>query len=241
MGNYYTIDYQIRFLSDLHVGDGTTLISGNFQGVRKDEFGVPYMPFSQVKGLLRLGGSQLMSWNSLFLRLFKRNFGKQEDSTNMDRVRWSYTSARYPVSKRNEARGAASMPTYSAEMLFEGGLIGRQAHIKSKQGIAENLFAFQKSGGNNEDFRKWEGHIFSINEADEEDVAFLIACMKAEDRIGARRSRGYGKVSWGPIKIGAYKQDIDKQNTDGLVLDSASSTDLLNKWYEKLFNTRGGK
>ena len=49
-----------------------------------------------------------------------------------------------------------------------------------------------------------EGRVYSVEPATEIDVAFLLACMRLEDRLGHRRSRGYGKVAWNPQRVRRY-------------------------------------
>jgi hypothetical protein len=187
--SYWVISYRITFRSDYHVGDGTSLLGGNLYGLRADENGFPYMPHTQVKGLLRLGGQTLVAWHPGLKGLFKRNF--PEGGKSPSELSWSFTRAVYPPTS---IRGAS--PAIK-------GLFGTQTHIRAEEGAVRNLFAFQKGKGAGADVA-WEGRIYSVEPAEESDVAFLVACMRAEDRMGRRRSRGYGKIDWTPRVISRF-------------------------------------
>lgn len=194
---YWRIDYKIDFLSDFHIGSGVTLIGGNLMGLQLDEDELPYLPGTQVRGLIRLGGWFLKDWQqSQFGKLFESNFkkGKQKDST------WSYARAHLPYSESFYYRQRLGRP------------FSQQSHIKiNGNGTAENLFSLQKSGEFREKY--FIGSIFSIEPRTQADVAFMLACMRAEDRIGHRRTRGYGKVNWNYTKIMKLKNGENKEET----------------------------
>jgi len=192
---YWIIDYKIEFSSDFHIGAGISLLGGNFHGLQVDYRGFPWMPQTEVRGLLRLGGQRLTGWDKSLEGLYNRNFGIEYNQKGL----WSYTSARFPED----------------EELDVNETLGWQSHIKSSNGVAENLFTYQKvkSGRKEKDSKQnsdeadapvWEGRIYSLKPAAIIDVAFLFACMRAEDRIGHRRSRGYGKISWSFTGIRHY-------------------------------------
>lgn len=199
---YWMIDYSIRFLSDFHVGAGITLLGGNLHGLRRDKTGFPYLPHTQVRGLLRLGGLKLRDWQHQNLEnlddVFNRNFGQADRNGN---GLWTYTSARYPEEGIVEYSGSKVSGTRT-----------EQSHIKLAEGGVENLFSYEKAGrieakpaeGAESKWLQWRGRIYSVEPAEEKDVAFLIACMRAEDRIGRRRTRGYGKVDWKLEKVRWY-------------------------------------
>lgn len=188
---YWIIDYTINICSDYHVGAGITLLGGNLYGLRQDETGFPYLPHTQVRGLLRLGGLKLKGWQPCLKSTFARNFAQADRAGD---GLWSYTSARYP----SQAIAGYSGPKV-AEILTE------QSHIKLTNDSVENLFSYEKAGAIKDEWRQWKGRIYSIGPAEEEDVAFLMACMRAEDRIGQRRSRGYGKVDWEVERVCRYR------------------------------------
>jgi len=191
MSNYYwIIDYVINIRSDFHIGAGITLLGGNLHGLRRDETGFPYLPCTQVRGLLRLGGLKLKDWQPHLKSLFDKNFGLANRAGD---GLWSHTSARYP----KEAIAGYSRPEV-AEILTD------QSHIKLTDDSVENLFSYEKAGGIENEWRELKGRIYSIGLANEDAVAFIIACMRAEDRIGQRRSRGYGKVNWQLEKVRRY-------------------------------------
>ncbi len=187
---YWTIDFSIDFLSDLHIGTGITLLGGNRHGHKKDEDGFPYLPHTQVRGLVRMGAFKLKVWHPFLNERFSRNFrpGKMQGSGL-----WSYTSARYG---RAVTKGAD--PIYMD-------ILTQQSHIRRETDIAPKPFAYEKAGGKEENWRRWYGRIYSIELSEEEDVAFLIAAMRVEDRIGHRRSRGYGAVDWKVERIHQYQ------------------------------------
>ncbi|MCK4447128.1 MAG: hypothetical protein KAW56_08600 [Candidatus Marinimicrobia bacterium] len=182
---YWRIDYKIDFLSDFHIGSGVTLIGGNVIGLQLDEDELPYLPGTQVRGLIRLGGYFLKEWQkSRFESLFNSNFKrpKQKETT------WSYTRAHLPYLESFYYRQRLGRP------------FSQQSHIKiNADGTAENLFSIQKSGEFREKY--FIGSLFSIEPRTQADVAFMLACMRVEDRIGHRRTRGYGKVNWNYSKI----------------------------------------
>ena len=189
---YWRIDYKMNFLSDFHIGSGVTLVGGNVMGLQLDEDGLPYMPGTQVRGLIRLGGYLLKEWQeSRFKSLFNSNFKqpKQKETT------WSYTRAHLPVEESYYYLDWQDKP------------FSQQSHIKiNSNGIAENLFSLQKSG----EFReKWFiGSLLAVEPRTEADVTFMLACMRAEDRVGHRRTRGYGKVNWNYSKILKNKNQL---------------------------------
>lgn len=180
--HYWIIDYTINILSDFHVGAGITILGGNLHGLQRDKTSFPYLPHTQVRGLLRLGGLKLKNWQPHLTAIFNRNFGQPNRRGG---GLWSYTSARYPK---------GSITGYSGPEVAE--ILTEQNHIKLTEDVVENLFSYEKAGGKEDELREWKGRIYSAEPAEEKDVAFLIACMRAEDRIGHRRSRGYGKVNW---------------------------------------------
>ena len=92
---YWKIQYEIDFLSDFHVGSGTILLGGNLHGVRRDENGVPYMPRTETKGILRQRGAHSKNDPS-FAPHFRRNFPLPGNS---DRIEWSYTRATFPYNR----------------------------------------------------------------------------------------------------------------------------------------------
>ncbi|MCD6293953.1 MAG: hypothetical protein J7M20_03295 [Deltaproteobacteria bacterium] len=186
---YWILDYSLEFSSDFHVGAGITLLGGNYHGLHLDARGFPCIHHTEIRGLLRLGGQRLLGWDNGFEDSYRRNFGRAPTEKELgEKGLWSYTSARFP--------GYYSSP-YSAEIM------GEQSHIKKIDGVAENLFSYQKSGrGKNGE--RWFGRIYSLKTADIEDAAFMFACMRAEDRVGHRRSRGYGKVTWKLEKLRSY-------------------------------------
>lgn len=197
----WRITFEILLLSDAHVGAGINLLGGNLQGLRRDDDGFPYVPDRQVRGLLRQAGYVLRQ--SACLKdgpdLFKKAFGAgpKEEKANRNQGGWSCTGARYPWKKRQEApayRRAALHPSY----FEEHGILARQAHVDVEHA---RFFGYQKMGGREADMRVLEGRLFSHELLTERDVAFLIACMKMDDRIGQRRSRGYGYCTWNPIRV----------------------------------------
>lgn len=188
--SYWIIEYQMNLLSDFHAGAGITLLGGNLHGLRLDQDGYPYLPHTQVRGLLRWGGLRLTHWHTRFTSLFKRNFEARHRNTG---IFWSYTRASFPVSV---ARGRRDF--LDVELFME------QSHVNLERGIVKHLFAYQKAGAVTADWTL-SGRIFSVEPATEVDVAFLIAAMRAEDRIGQRRSRGYGKVNWQPLRVCSYQ------------------------------------
>jgi hypothetical protein len=205
--SYWTIEYKITFLSDFHVGSGITLMGGNQHGLRLDIDGFPYMPATQVKGLLRLGGIKLKSWQPQLKDLFESNFGEINKRYGNF---WSFSPARYP---------SDTISTNIVDAMSLG-LLNEQSHIYIKDGIAENLFSCQKAG-RLDDFSYWQGKIFSSEPAEEKDAAFLIACMRAEDRMGHRRTRGYGKIDWSISSVSSYVAgekpvSLDKSLSDWL-------------------------
>ena len=211
---YYVIDYEISFLSDFHVGEGTTLVGGNLHGLRLDENQFPYMPHSQVKGLLKWGGRKLVSWQHAFEDLFRHNF--PETRPGQGETWWAFTRAAFPPSVSRGWGGADN-----------AGLLGNQAHIRCGNDTVENLFSYQKGKGAGSSW-SWFGSIYSVAPAEEMDAAFLINCMRAEDRIGARRSRGYGKIDWRPSKMRRF------QPGDNELEDIRSDLDF---WVDRLFES----
>ena len=182
--NYWILDYSLEFSSDFHVGAGITLLGGNYHGLHLDDRGFPCMHHTEVRGLLRLGGQRLLGWNNGFEGRYRRNFGRAAT-----KGLWSYTSARFSDHYNSP---------YTAEIM------GEQSHIKEIDGVAENLFSYQKSGRGKKE-QQWFGRIYSLKTAGIEDVAFMFACMRAEDRVGHRRSRGYGKVTWTLKNLRSYE------------------------------------
>lgn len=215
--HYWIIDYKLEFRSDFHVGAGITIMGGNIHGLRLGEDGFPYMPSTQVRGLLRLGGRKLMEWKSDLRELYERNFGEENRSPGNF---WSFTSATYP------------------RTIFDSGetpetIYSEQSHIKIDEnaGVAKNLFSYQKAGWADDRWH-WQGRIYSVEPADESDAAFFIACMRAEDRIGHRRTRGYGKVNWTPSRIRSWDPGVPTSLNE----DSRS----LEEWLSLLLDGRKG-
>lgn len=195
---YWIIEYEMKLLSDFHVGAGVSLMGGNLHGLRLDEFGFPYLPQTQVRGLMRLRGCSLISWQPTMRPTFERNFGLSDRNSGLF---WSYTRAGFPREKTKGWCGAR-----------EAGLLYEQSHIHwNDQNIADNLFSYQKAGAPLSNWN-WQGRIYSVEPAAEKDVAFLIAAMRADDRIGHRRSRGYGKVDWRASKVMRYSPGGDPEN-----------------------------
>ena len=199
---YWIIDYEMTLQSDFHVGSGVTLLVGNMHGLKLDEDGMPYLPHTQVRGLLRLGGYELKSWQQEYKDLFKRNFAGEHRNSG---IFWSYTRAGFAFDPLRMWQGAR-----------KAGLLANQSHIKiDDSGVAENLFSFQKAGAVSKE-HVWKGRIYSVEPAQEKDAAFMIASMRAEDRVGHRRSRGYGKVNWFPSIVRRYrageKPEMDKRS-----------------------------
>ncbi len=225
---YWIIEYSINILSDFHVGEGVTLEGGNRHGLKLDETGLPYMPDTQVRGLIRLGAEKLKNWQPPLKSLFDANFG--EPGLRHHNI-WSYTSARFPfcfgVTGFSDANNL--------------GLLTNQSHIKINpmDGVAENLFSYQKAGISDDsdyNFSKWYGKIYSVEPAEFRDVAFIIAAMRSEDRIGHRRSRGYGKVNWQPVSIKKYTEGKKGDSSQKIPVSLASVFDELDKL---ISNTRG--
>jgi hypothetical protein len=182
---FWTIDYVMRLKSDFHVGSGASLFGGNVHALRFDNDGYPSIGDTEIRGLLRNGGWKLKSWHSSFKDRFIRNFGPRD--RNADRaVQWSFTSANFN-------------PVFSNASV--AGILGKQSHVRiNSEYCVDNLFSNQKAGPN-EYMHDLAGRIYSITQADKDDVAFLLACMRVEDCFGHRRTRGYGKVEWLPSKI----------------------------------------
>ena len=185
-GRYWIIDYRLDFLSDFHVGSGITLVGANLHGLQLDENGRPLVPHTEIRGLLRLGGRRLEAWQpELCDGCVRRHFGAWHDRDADEPASgcWSFTAARLEPDE---------------QLLEADDFLGRQSHVRlTPEGVVENLFSCQKAGpsGAGED-AFWRGRIYSRVPLDRNDVAFLVACLRAEDRIGHRRSRGYGRVAW---------------------------------------------
>lgn len=178
---YWIIDYSIKFLSDLHIGAGITLLGGNQHGLQLDANGFPFLPYTEARGLLRLGGFSLQMWDSSLTDRFFKNFGKSDKSGQGGF--WSFTSARFTsAALRN--------------------LLTEQSHIKQGE---DRLFSYQKAGNRDQGNEIWHGKIFSLSPVTDTDAAFMICAMRVEDRIGHRRTRGYGKVCWKLDTVRSYK------------------------------------
>lgn len=165
---YWIIDYSITFCSDFHVGAGITMLGGNHHGLQTDREGLPFLGGTEVRGLIRQGGYKLKSWNKDLEKYFLNNYG----TSGRDGF-WSYTPARF-------------------QYVIPADILGEQSHIQVEKG---RLFSYQKSGGTGQN-HKWQGKIYSVKPIAETNVGFVIASMRVEDRIGHRRTRGYGKVNW---------------------------------------------
>jgi len=203
---YWTLDYEMRLQSDFHVGAGATLFGGNVHGLRLDVNGFPSVGDTEIRGLLRQGGWKLQQWRHGLKDLFLRNFG--ENVRNRQRqVFWSFSSARFDPMLYDNAVTA--------------GILGKQSHARiGSTGTAENLFANQKAGPSADgQFAGLQGRIYSVTPAEARDIAFMIACMRVEDRFGHRRSRGYGKMCWRPLKVRSFlpgkTQDEDNRELKG--------------------------
>jgi hypothetical protein len=195
---YWTIRYRIEFLSDFHAGDGTVSLGGNLHALRQDEDEMPYLPATQVRGLIRWGAHKLASWQPGLKPLLNRNFKERgRDALQAIEGRtpsWAYTRAAFPP---NSSVRLNPHPVKSAMV--------EQSHVQvGEKGVAQRLFSFQKAGLSHLDSR-WEGSITSVHPATERDVAFMIAAMRVDDRIGRRRSRGYGKVRWVLRQVQRYE------------------------------------
>ena len=188
---YWIIDYRIDFLSDFHVGSGITLVGGNLFGLELDARGLPLIPHTEIRGLLRLGGRRLEEWCFPLAGYCDRNFGARREP-DRDPGYWSFTGARFRVAD-----------DYSSGLARER-VLGAQSHVRlSADEVVENLFACQKAGAGGVG-EGWCGRIYSRRPLPEREVAFLAACMRAEDRVGHRRSRGYGRVDWRIKKLHCY-------------------------------------
>jgi hypothetical protein len=196
---YWIIQYKIRFRSDFHVGAGSTVRGGNFHALRLDDDGMPYLPGTQVRGLIRWGAGRLAQWQQSLRPLLLRNFRNErlELSPSENRLTtWSFTRASVPPETKSPGP-----PRWLLE----------QSHVRlNEDGVAERLFSFQKAGFSAEDLA-WTGRIYSTNPAKEVDVAFLLAAMRAEDRVGRRRTRGYGKTEWREGKIWRYESSVERE------------------------------
>jgi hypothetical protein len=189
---YWMIDYKLIFHSNFHIGAGLTLMGGNLHGLRLDEDGLPYLPHTQVRGLLRLGGYRLQTWQPSLNGLFQANFAGEKRNTD---VFWSYSRAAILGNLTLEHPGAK-----------KAGLLKEQTHIRiNNDGVVGNMFRYEKGGTLPS---KWDGvfqgRIYAVEPATERDVAFLIAAMRTEDRVGHRRTRGYGKVNWEVRSVWKY-------------------------------------
>jgi hypothetical protein len=210
---YWRIDYAIHLKSDFHIGAGITLLGGNLHGLRLDENGMPYLPHTQVRGLMRLGGHQLQNWQPGLKDSFRRNF---EDEKHKSGVFWSYSRA-------------AVINNPLLENGFQHwGLLKEQTHVHiNADGVTENMFRYEKGGPLPE---TWDGIlrgcIYSVEPAIEQDAAFLIAAMRAEDRIGHRRSRAYGKADWRVERVWKYP-------AGGALKEETQSPE---RWIDVLFN-----
>ncbi|EFI34761.1 hypothetical protein Dthio_PD2137 [Desulfonatronospira thiodismutans ASO3-1] len=219
MNTYWIIDYRIRLLSDFHAGAGITLVTGNTHGLRLDEESQPYLPATQVRGLLRQAGHNIKRSIPELQGLFKQNFPdgsadiaaeKNYAAVNSPRG-WSFTRA---MVKDAESREDGLQPW------------SRQAHvhIDPVSGVVLNLFGYEKAGAKKPgESMELVGRIYSNTPAEEKDAALMLACMRFEDRIGHRRSRGYGKVDW--------VWDSVRSFTPGSSLEAKTPKDI----FEKLF------
>lgn len=195
---YWTIRYRIEFLSDFHAGDGTVSRGGNLHALRLDEDDMPYLPATQVRGLIRWGAHKLASWQPAFKPLLSRNFkeqGRHAQQTPEGRTpSWAYTRAAFPPTSPFRLN---PLPVKSATV--------EQSHIQiGPNEVAQRLFTFQKAGLAHLQ-SPWEGAIHSVHPATERDAAFMIAAMRVDDRVGRRRSRGYGKVRWELREVSRYQ------------------------------------
>ena len=129
---YWIIDYQISLLSDFHIGAGVTLLGGNLHGMRLDNDGFPYLPPTQVRGLLRLGGYKLSALTSSLQDLYRHNFPGQDRISGRY---WSYTRAGFAFDLVCGAQGAGGE-----------GILLEQSHVALEEGIVQHLFAYQKAG-----------------------------------------------------------------------------------------------
>jgi hypothetical protein len=189
---FYRVKYTIFLQSDAHIGAGIQLLGGNLQGLRRDADGFPFVPDTEIRGLLRLAGTHIRDSKAVGVDLFSNTFGERTAEAGKKHGKWSFSAARYDQDTRD------AFPLTGASSLYKGpferqGSLGRQTHVAID---TRRLFGYQKMGGRDEESRQLEGLIFSHTTATEKEVAFLLACMRMDDRIGHRRSRGYGKVTW---------------------------------------------
>ncbi len=190
---YWELKFKIRLLTDAHVGAGIRLFGGNVHGVRRDSDGFPYVPDTQVRGLVRLGGERLCECNPRLQDYLTTNLGARSGNAA---GKWSFTAARYP----QEIRKIYGLSPYLRNF-SEDGILPEQAHVN----VAEaRLFQYQKLGAIEDKNRVLSGAVFSSEPATENDVAFIIACMRFEDRIGHRRTRGYGRICWNVESVRYY-------------------------------------
>lgn len=212
---YWIISYRIELLSDIHAGAGVTLLGANIHGIRKDEQRFPFLPHTEVRGLLRLSAQRLASWSRGLKSRPEKNF--RPGGMEMSGL-WSYTSARY---KRDLL--------YGLDDPAPANILGLQSHIKRIDAGDPRLFSYEKAGGQGEEWRSLWGWIFSIEPSEEEDAALLIASMRAEDRIGHRRSRGYGHVSWDLERVQRYQAGGETEDC----------TKSIEQWVRLLLEDRG--
>ena len=187
---YYVIDYHLELNTDAHIGNGTKDLIGNVHGLLLDEDGFPYIPDSEIRGLLRSAGQDLVSNTFLNTKtdVFDRNFGNRMSGC------WSFTRAALSSSIINNLK--SSMTEHSITTF--------QSHIQVKELANPRLFSYKKMGGDQTDLRNYHGRIYSVTPISFEDLAFMVACFYMDDRIGHRRTRGYGEVAWTIDSIRSY-------------------------------------
>lgn len=189
--DYYRIKFRLALLTDAHIGDGTRKFGGNVHGVRVDELGLPYLPDTQVSGLVRLAARRMSESVHALQSFYGANFGKP----NATRRRWVFTGARYPSCLVDKLI-IQGLVRRGDELLEEEGILTVQTHIQVDDNAGARLFAFQKIGGRDDQYRQFCGAAYSAERVTLDDVSYLVAAMRFDDRIGHRRTRGYGKVKW---------------------------------------------
>jgi CRISPR/Cas system CSM-associated protein Csm3 (group 7 of RAMP superfamily) len=198
METYWIIDYSIKLQSDFHAGAGITLITGNTHGLRLDEQNQPYLPSTQIRGLMRQSGFNMAKNLPDLESIFQLNFPEGATqkkaggpSTVLKPRGWSYTRAHITGSVSRKKKW---------ERQFH-------VHINESTQIVQHLFGYEKAGPDTiDDCLELKGRIYSNTPATKKDAAFLLACMRYDDRIGHRRTRGYGKVMWEWNKVQFFTQ-----------------------------------
>ena len=218
-GSYWEIDYEIELLSDFHTGDGTMLAGGNVHALRRDVDGFPFIFRDEVRGLLRAAAIDTLKKSEVIKDrevLFNKCFGNKEEDSNKQGKKslWNISSARYLHEIRSRFQNLPAWPD-----LEERGFVVSQSHIKmGSDNVVERLFTIQKAGGREAAHRRLEGVIYSRKTATLRDAAFMVAALRAGDRVGLRKDRGYGKVRFSVKSVRSYFKP-DSAQTDNRGLD----------------------